>query len=214
MSAPLSRSRNLSKDTLVQSAITLMETAGEAGFSLRKLGEQIGCDPMAVLYHFKSKEGLLRAMADRLTASLQPVDDALPWQDRLYNLATQYRHLALEHPHTFRQMQRFLNTGAADQHVIEMVYRALRDAGLSEQDTPAASVGWYATVYGLILGEIGGLIRPATPAEITELEQRPGDDLPLLRQILPRFLNLNTEDVFRMMLGVVHAGLAQRTSQA
>ena len=214
MSAPLSRSRNLSKDTLVQSAITLMETAGEAGFSLRKLGEQVGCDPMAVLYHFKSKEGLLRAMADRLTASLQPVDDALPWQDRLYNLATQYRQLALEHPHTFRQMQRFLNTGAADQHVIEMVYRALRDAGLSEQDTPAASVGWYATVYGLILGEIGGLIRAATPAEITELEQRPGDDLPLLRQILPRFLNLNTEDVFRMMVGVVHAGLAQRTSQA
>lgn len=214
MSAPLSRSRNLSKDTLVQSAITLMETAGEAGFSLRKLGEQVGCDPMAVLYHFKSKEGLLRAMADRLTASLQPVDNALPWQDRLYNLATQYRKLALEHPHTFRQMQRFLNTGAADQHVIEMVYRALGDAGLSEQDTPAASVGWYATVYGLILGEIGGLIRPATPAEITELEQRPGDDLPLLRQILPRFLNLNTEDVFRMMMGVVHEGLAQRAFHA
>lgn len=214
MSAPLSRSRNLSKDTLVQSAITLMETAGEAGFSLRKLGEQVGCDPMAVLYHFKSKEGLLRAMADRLTASLQPVDETLPWQGRLYSLARQYRQLALEHPHTFRQMQRFLNTGAADQHVIEMVYRALRDAGLSEQDIPAASVGWYATVYGLILGEIGGLIRPATPAEITELEQRPGDDLPLLRQILPRFLNLDTDDVFSMMMDVVHQGLAQRASRA
>ncbi len=212
MPAPLSRSRNLSKDTLVQSAITLMETAGEAGFSLRKLGEQVGCDPMAVLYHFKSKEGLLRAMADSLTASLESVDDTLPWRDRLYGLAAQYRQLALQHPHTFRQMQRFLNTGSADQHVIEMVYRALHDAGLSEQDTPAASVGWYATVYGLILGEIGGLIRPATPAEITELEQRPGDDLPLLRQILPRFLDLNTEDVFKMMMEVVHEGLARRSS--
>ncbi|HRL21835.1 TetR/AcrR family transcriptional regulator [Alcaligenes sp. SDU_A2] len=202
------RSRNLSKEGLVHAAIELMESAGETGFSLRKLGERVGCDPMAVLYHFKSKEGLLRAMADQLTARVRAVDETLSWQDRLYDLAAQYRQLALEHPHTFRQMQRFLNTGSADYRVIEMVYRALRDAGLSEQDTPAASVGWYAVMYGLILGEIGGLIRPATPAEIGELDQQADDGLPLLRQILPHFLDLDAESVFKMMMRVVHQGLA------
>ena len=62
--APATRTRKLNKDELVIAAVTLMEEAGDSGFSLRKLGERVGCDPMAVLYHFKSKEGLLRAMAD------------------------------------------------------------------------------------------------------------------------------------------------------
>ena len=60
---PSTRTRKLNKDELVIAAVTLMEEAGDSGFSLRKLGERVGCDPMAVLYHFKSKEGLLRAMA-------------------------------------------------------------------------------------------------------------------------------------------------------
>ncbi len=213
-SPPATRTRKLNKDELVLAAVTLMEEAGASGFSLRKLGERVGCDPMAVLYHFKSKEGLLRAMADYLTGRIQAVDDALPWTDRLYELARQYRELALNHPHTFQQMQRFLNTGKADYLVIEQVYRALRDGGLSDAEMPAACVGWYAAVYGLIQGELGGLIRPVTEEELIELEQWPADDVPLLRQILPRFVNLQTEQVFKMMMELINDGLIVHASKA
>ena len=82
--APATRTRKLNKDELVIAAVTLMEEAGDSGFSLRKLGERVGCDPMAVLYHFKSKEGLLRAMADYLTGRIQAVDTDLSWTERLY----------------------------------------------------------------------------------------------------------------------------------
>lgn len=62
--------RPLSPELIVVTAIALLEHHGEAGFSLRKLGQRLGCDPMTVLYHFKSKDGLLRAMADHLSAQL------------------------------------------------------------------------------------------------------------------------------------------------
>lgn len=212
--APSTRTRKLNKDELAIAAVTLMEEAGDSGFSLRKLGERVGCDPMAVLYHFKSKEGLLRAMADYLTSRIQAVDTELTWAERLYELARQYRELALNHPQTFRQMQRFLNTGKADYRVLEQVYRALRDAGLSDAEIPAACVGWYAALYGLIQGELGGLIRPATEEELNELEQWPAEDVPMLRQILPRFVHLQSEQVFKMMMELIHDGLIAHAGKA
>lgn len=212
--APASRTRKLNKDELVIAAVTLMEEAGDSGFSLRKLGERVGCDPMAVLYHFKSKDGLLRAMADYLTGRIQAVDTGLSWTERLYELARQYRELALGHPQTFQQMQRFLNTGKADYLVLEQVYRALRDGGLSDAEIPAACVGWYAALYGLIQGELGGLIRPVTEEELNELEQWPAEDVPMLRQILPRFVHLQSEQVFKMMMELIHDGLIGHAGKA
>ncbi len=212
--APSTRTRKLNKDELAIAAVTLMEEAGDSGFSLRKLGERVGCDPMAVLYHFKSKEGLLRAMADYLTSRIQAVDTELAWAERLYELARQYRELALNHPQTFRQMQRFLNTGKADYRVLEQVYRALRDAGLSDAEIPAGCVGWYAALYGLIQGELGGLIRPVTEEELNELEQWPAEDVPMLRQILPRFVHLQSEQVFKMMMELIHDGLIAHAGKA
>lgn len=212
--APSTRTRKLNKDELVIAAVTLMEEAGDSGFSLRKLGERVGCDPMAVLYHFKSKEGLLRAMADYLTGRIQAVDTSLSWTKRLYELARQYRELALSHPQTFGQMQRFLNTGKADYRVLEQVYRALRDGGLSDAEIPAACVGWYAALYGLIQGELGGLIRPVTEEELNELEQWPAEDVPMLRQILPRFVHLRSEQVFKMMMELIHDGLIAHAGKA
>lgn len=212
--APATRTRKLNKDELVIAAVTLMEEAGDSGFSLRKLGERVGCDPMAVLYHFKSKDGLLRAMADYLTGRIQAVDAGLSWTERLYELARQYRELALGHPQTFQQMQRFLNTGKADYLVLEQVYRALRDGGLSDAEIPAACVGWYAALYGLIQGELGGLIRPVTEEELNELEQWPAEDVPMLRQILPRFVHLQSEQVFKMMMELIHDGLIAHAGKA
>lgn len=208
------RTRKLNKNELVLAAVNLIEEAGDHGFSLRKLGERVGCDPMAVLYHFKSKEGLLRAMADYLSGRIQPVDRHLPWDERLYDLARQYRTLALNYPQTFQQMQRFLNTGSADYLVLEQVYGALRDAGLSDAEIPAACVGWYAALYGLIQGELSGLIRPVTSQELDELQQWPAEDIPMLRRVLPRFVHLQSEQVFKMMMELIHDGLAAHASKA
>ncbi|MBN3785001.1 TetR family transcriptional regulator, partial [Burkholderia sp. Ac-20345] len=95
---PAQGPRGLDKDAIVAAALALLEDVGEAAFSVRKLAQSVGCDPMSVLYHFKSKEGLSRAIANALSRSLVPVDAALPWRERLRDLARQYRALALRYP--------------------------------------------------------------------------------------------------------------------
>lgn len=209
---PGNHSRGLSKEAIVATAIELMETTGPARFSLRKLGVQMECDPMAVLYHFKSKEGLYRAMADSLTARLHPVDETLPWHQRLCALALQYRSLALTYPNTFGLLQQFLNTGISDYQHIEMVYGALNDAGLPEQHMPQVCVGWYASVYGLLMAEIGGLVRRMTPEEQLEIAKQPLDRFPLLKRFEPCFLELDTDSVYTTMLDLLHEGIRSKAS--
>lgn len=197
----------MSKDAILQAAIALMEGAGEAGFSVRELGRRVGCDPMAILYHFRNKDGLLRAMADALTARLVPVGEDRPWEDRLRALARQYRALALGHPNTFGLMRRFLHTGVADFPHIEMVHGALGDAGVAEDAVPAICLVWYAGIIGLCMGEIGGLIRPAREADAMEIEKLPPEAYPLLRRSVPVYRALRVDKVFEIANDILLDGI-------
>ncbi|MBJ7263488.1 MAG: TetR/AcrR family transcriptional regulator [Burkholderiaceae bacterium] len=205
-----SSTRGLSKEKIVLAAVELMESLGETGFSLRKLGQQMGCDPMTVLYHFTSKEGLNRAMADWLTAQLVEIDADQPWDRRLHDLAHQYRGLALKYPNTFGLMQRFLHTGMADFRLIETTHRAFRDAHIAEQDIPKMSLAWHATVYGLAMAEIDGLIRQATAEDLIEVEQLSDRDFPLTKQLMPLYVALDTDATFELAVNVWHEGIRQQ----
>lgn len=179
--------RGLSPDVIARVAVELLDQGGEAGFSLRKLGQKVGCDPMAVLYHFGSKEGLERAMADTLNAELKPAERDRPWRERLAHLAHQYRGLAHRHPRTFPLLQRFWVTGPADYAHAETIYEALSDAGFDDERMVDICFGWYAAVLGLAAAEAGGLLRPADLEQLAEVEALPDGDFPLTRRLLPAF---------------------------
>ncbi|MFC0242682.1 TetR/AcrR family transcriptional regulator [Rhodopseudomonas telluris] len=194
----------------MQTAVTLMEELGEAAFSLRKLGDRVGCDPMAILYHFKNKDGMYRAMADALVAKLSPVGDDQPWQDRLRVHARDHRALALRYPNTFPLLQRFLNTGVSDFAHIEMVHRVLTEAGVTDEEAPAICLAWYASVIGLCAAEISGLVRPARESEVAEMEELPAAEFPALRRLAASYLTLETETVFEIAHEIFIDGLCSR----
>ncbi|QRR09125.1 TetR family transcriptional regulator [Burkholderia sp. MS455] len=211
---PAQGPRGLDKDAIVAAALALLEDVGEAAFSVRKLAQSVGCDPMSVLYHFKSKDGLSRAIANALSRSLVPVDDTLPWRERLRDLARQYRALALRHPAAFALLQRHMSTGPADLAHIEAVHRALVDAGIPRAALPSVCVGWYASVIGLAAAEAGGLTRPANDVELAEMNALPDTEHPLVRSAAPLYAQLDPEIVHDTMLDVLLDGIAKRAHAA
>ncbi|MPV67949.1 TetR/AcrR family transcriptional regulator [Burkholderia sp. BE17] len=211
---PAQGPRGLDKDAIVAAALALLEDVGEAAFSVRKLAQSVGCDPMSVLYHFKSKDGLSRAIANALSRSLVPVDDALPWRERLRDLARQYRALALRHPAAFALLQRHMSTGPADLAHIEAVHRALADAGIPRAALPSVCVGWYASVIGLAAAEAGGLTRPANDVELEEMNALSDTEYPLVRSAAPLYAQLDPEIVHDTMLDVLLDGIAKRAHAA
>ncbi|KUZ27979.1 TetR/AcrR family transcriptional regulator [Burkholderia territorii] len=206
---PAQGPRGLDKDAIVAAALALLEEVGEAAFSVRKLAQSVGCDPMSVLYHFKSKEGLSRAIANALSRSLVPVDPSLPWRERLRDLARQYRALALRHRAAFALLQRHMSTGPADLAHIETVHRALADAGIARNALPSLCVGWYASVIGLAAAEAGGLTRPANELELAEMNALSDTAHPLVKSAAPLYAQLDPAAVHDTMLEVLHDGIAQ-----
>ncbi len=204
--------RGISPNEVLRASIALMEEEGADGFSVRKLANTFGCDPMAVLYHFKSKVGLERAMADALNAELKPVDPAAPWRQRLTDLAHQYRALALRYPQTFPLLTRFWVTGPSDYTHAEMVYQALDDAGLNDRQIVDICCGWYASVLGLATAEVGGMLQPATQQDIAELEVLPTDEFPVVKRLVPVFKAQKPGQVHAVMVEAILDGIEQQLS--
>ncbi|RQT95481.1 TetR/AcrR family transcriptional regulator [Burkholderia cepacia] len=211
---PAQGPRGLDKDAIVAAALALLEDVGEAAFSVRKLAQSVGCDPMSVLYHFKSKEGLSRAIANALSRSLVPVDATLPWRERLRDLARQYRALALRYPAAFALLQRHMSTGPADLAHIEAVHRALADAGIPRAALPSVCVGWYASVIGLAAAEAGGLTRAANNVELAEMEALSDAAHPLVKAAAPLYAQLDPAAVHDTMLDVLLDGIAKQAPTA
>ena len=211
---PAQGPRGLDKDAIVAAALALLEEVGEAAFSVRKLAQSVGCDPMSVLYHFKSKDGLSRAIANALSRSLVPVDATLPWRERLRDLARQYRALALRYPAAFALLQRHMSTGPADLAHIEAVHRALADAGIPRAALPSVCVGWYASVIGLAAAEAGGLTRAANDVELAEMEALSDAAHPLVKAAAPLYAQLDPAAVHDTMLDVLLDGIAKQAPTA
>ncbi len=119
--------RGLDPNAILDAAFDMLSREGEANFSVRKLGLQIGVDPMTVLHHFGSKDELLRRIADRALATVELPIPSGDWRSDLRKVAASYRDLAQRHPRLFHLHFRFHATGPADHVSSEVVYRALRE---------------------------------------------------------------------------------------
>jgi len=91
----------LTRAKIADAALTLIDEIGIDAFSMRKLGQHLGVDPMAIYRHFQHREDLFDAVAELLFDHIDV--NALPWNGRWRDLAGQYCQALLsvlqEHPH-------------------------------------------------------------------------------------------------------------------
>ena len=178
--------RGLDRNAILDAAFAMLSQEGESGFSVRKLGLCIGVDPMTVLHHFGSKDELLRAIADRALATVALPHPSNDWRADLRSVAAAYRDLAQRHPRLFHLHFRFHATGPADHASSEVVYRALRRAGLPDADAAGLGLAFYAFLLGYALAEAEGLLRRIGDDDEVELARArparlPGDARPHTR---------------------------------
>jgi AcrR family transcriptional regulator len=174
----------------------MLSREGEVGFSVRKLGVSIGIDPMTVLHHFGSKEELLRRIADRALATVELPLPSNDWRADLRNVAVAYRNLAHRHPRVFHLHFRFHATGPADHASSEVVYRALRRAGLSDADAAGLGLAFYAFILGYALAEAEGLLRPIRAQDEAELRSLDPLACPATLALIPAFKALDRDAAF------------------
>lgn len=174
---------------------------------MRKVGAAMGIDPMTVLHHFRSKEELLRQIADRALGSIELPQPSGVWQTDLKNVAVAYRQLAHRHPRLFHLHFRFHATGMADHLSSEIVYSALLNAGLSPDRAAGLGLSFYAFVLGFALAEIEGLLKPLEGAQEEEMAALGIEAFPATARLLPAFRALDSDQAFDDAVGAFIAGI-------
>ncbi len=204
--------RGLDRNEILDAAFDMLSREGEVAFSVRKLGGHIGVDPMTVLHHFGSKDELLRRIADRALASVElpaPSDD---WRADLRRVAAAYRDLAHRHPRLFHLHFRFHATGPADHASSEVVYRALRTAGLPDAEAAGLGLAFYAFILGYALAETEGLLRPISDEDETELRALDAMSCPATLALIPAFRALDPDAAFDASVDAFVDGVACRAA--
>jgi len=188
--------RGLDRNAILDAAFDMLSRHGEVGFSVRKLGSRIGVDPMTVLHHFGSKDELLRRIADQALATIALPLPSADWRADLRNVAAAYRDLAHRHPRLFHLHFRFHATGPADYASSEVVYRALRSAGLTDAEAAGLGLAFYAFVLGYALAEAEGLLRPISDEDEAELRALDPLACPATLALIPAFKALDRDAAF------------------
>jgi TetR/AcrR family tetracycline transcriptional repressor len=74
----------LSKRAVVDRALKLADADGLDTLTIRKLAQDLGVTPMALYWHFRSKDDLLEGMAEQVWGEIKVnVDPSVPWWTQL-----------------------------------------------------------------------------------------------------------------------------------
>jgi AcrR family transcriptional regulator len=110
-----SREPLLSRESIVVTALALMDEHGVEWFSMRKLAQRLGVSPQALYWHFAGKDELCRAVVEVARRDIDlAVDDDAPPRDRVEALMRSLRAHVARHPSTVDLGRYYLPTMAGE----------------------------------------------------------------------------------------------------
>ncbi len=95
----------LTRELLAAAALRIADAEGLEALSMRRLGAELGVDPMAAYRHFPSKKALLAGVVEAVLAGADvETDTAAPWQEQFADVARAYRRAMLAHSPTVARL--------------------------------------------------------------------------------------------------------------
>lgn len=175
----------LTREHIVGTALALVDREGLNALSMRRLGAELGVDPMAVYYHVPNKDALLDAIVEAVMADidLSADDPAADPAERVLWAARAYRDALLAHTNALPiVLSRGPRTPDA-MRPVEVLIGILRDGGLGPAQAMAGMNAIAATVRGTIGMVQDNPTEPPSAEEMQALAERfPTDEFPNLRE--------------------------------
>jgi TetR/AcrR family transcriptional regulator, tetracycline repressor protein len=135
--------RRATRDDIARTALRLADREGLAAVTMRRLGAELGVDPVIVYRHFEGKDEVLDAAADLVLAEVNPPQDAPDWRENVRRGCHALRAALLAHPAVAPIVLKRPPNGANQFDATERMIAALRAAGL---DDASAAKAYHALV--------------------------------------------------------------------
>ena len=138
----------LSRERVLDAALKLADHGGLEGLSMRKLGQALGVEAMALYYHFANKERVLDGIVDLVFGEIDLPTAGEDWKVAMRRRAISVRDALLRHRWAIGLMESRTNPGPANLRHHDAVIGNLRAAGFD--------MAMVATAYSLLDSYIYG----------------------------------------------------------
>jgi len=205
-------------------ALELVDAEGLEALSMRRLGQELGRDPMSLYRYAENRAALLDGVAELVLDQLS-IDAGDPdWKAQLRVLAHELRGLALEHPNVVPLLvTRPLSTPLGLRPLgtlrpLEQILSLLVAAGFKPADALHVYRAYYGFLYGHILNELQEYVVDPEENEVLlrlGLHRLPAKEFPRLRALAPALAEYDGGTELDQGLTILLSGLeAQLSRQA
>jgi AcrR family transcriptional regulator len=140
----------LTKSAVVDHALGLADSVGLEALTIRRLATELGVTPMALYWHFRSKEELLTGLVEWVWTEIDlDMDRGAPWPDQLRALFESLLAVLRAHPAAPKLLLDFNKQTEASLRPTELTLEILRSAGFDPEH--AAGIARHALWSGITL---------------------------------------------------------------
>jgi AcrR family transcriptional regulator len=121
----------LTRERVLQAAVDLADRGGVEALSMRKLGQELGVDAMALYRHVRGKDDLLDGLVEVIVGQFDTPATADDWKSALRQQAMAARAVMLRHPWARTVLEERGTGGPATLVRVEAALATLHDGGFS-----------------------------------------------------------------------------------
>jgi TetR/AcrR family transcriptional regulator, tetracycline repressor protein len=209
----------LTKSAVVGRALEMADQSGVDALTIRRLATELGVTPMALYWHFRSKEELLAALCQQIWDEIDlDVDQSLPWPEQLRVMLGSLLAVLRAHPSGPRLILTHEKESNSSMRAAEMALGLLRGVGFSPEQASEITRGalWHAL--SLVMSEPG--FEPDVKASLTDAERAehqrrkqvkiamlPSEQYPVLVECAVPFTTVDPDFHYRFGIDLFVAGV-------
>jgi AcrR family transcriptional regulator len=173
----------LTRQRVLQTALGLADQGGLESLSMRKLGQELGVEAMALYHHFANKDEVLDGIVDLVFAEIELPPGGRDWKGEMRRRAVSLRDALARHRWAIGLMESRRNPGSANLRHHDAVIGSLRSGGFDMEMAAHAYSVLDGYIYGFALTKMNLPFDPSDDvAEVAEtmLEPFPVNEYPNL----------------------------------
>ena len=189
----------LTREQILTAAVAIIDADGVEALTLRRLGQALGRDPMAIYRHAADKDALLDGVVEHVAAELitprEPGSNGDEnWEAVLHRTAHTFRQVSLAHPHVVPLLLTRPLSGPlalrplGSLQLLEELIELFSNVGFDQHGALHAARLFTGFLYGHVLNELQEQIH--NPDETDDLLRLGLQQLPLTQ--FPRLRSLAT----------------------
>jgi AcrR family transcriptional regulator len=203
----------ITRDQVLRTALAIIDQDGVDGLSMRRLGRELGRDPMAVYRYADTKtallDGVVELVLDELT--VDSTDD--DWPSQLRQVARRFRAIAVAHPNVVPLLvTRPLATPLALRphgtlRPLESTLALLVRSGFRDVDALHIYRLFFGFLYGHVLNELQELVDNPEDLLRLGLHRLPIKEFPILRGLAAALASYDGATELERGLDILLTGL-------